>query len=563
MGFNDYEYKRPNLEEFIKESNKLMESIGTDKSFEEELKAILKYKELEDELSSMVTIASIRNSINTKDEFYEQEQEFFDENLPMLGEISNIYLNKLLSSKNRKLLEKEFGSLLFVQAEVMRKTFKPEIILDLQEENKLQTKYSKLTAGAEINFEGNIYNLSQMSPFTQDKDRDRRKKASLAVSKFFKDNQDEIDEIYDQMIKVRTTIAHKLGYKNFVQLAYDRLGRTDYTEKEVANYRKQIMEYVVPVVTELTNKKAKRLGIENPQSYDLALSFTSGNPTPKGDRAWQVDKAKKMYSEMSNETKEFFNFMLDNDLLELDSKPGKSGGGYCTYIPKYEAPFIFANFNGTSHDVDVLTHEAGHAFQVYQSRGLISEYRWPTMEAAEIHSMSMEFLAWPWIDMFFKEDTEKYKYDHLSGAVNFLPYGALVDHFQHEVYNNPNLSKEERRKVWRSLEKEYLPFKKYDEDDFLQNGGFWFRQSHIFTGPFYYIDYTLAQVCAFQYWTSSREDFKKAFESYLSLCKLGGSKSFVGLIEAVNLINPFKDNSISEILKPINKYLNSVDDTKL
>ncbi|WP_026392081.1 M3 family oligoendopeptidase [Haploplasma modicum] len=563
MGFNDYEYKRPNLEEFIKESNKLMESIGTDKSFEEELKAILKYKELEDELSSMVTIASIRNSINTKDEFYEQEQEFFDENLPMLGEISNIYLNKLLSSKNRKLLEKEFGSLLFVQAEVMRKTFKPEIILDLQEENKLQTKYSKLTAGAEINFEGNIYNLSQMSPFTQDKDRDRRKKASLAVSKFFKDNQDEIDEIYDQMIKVRTTIAHKLGYKNFVQLAYDRLGRTDYTEKEVANYRKQIMEYVVPVVTELTNKKAKRLGIENPQSYDLALSFTSGNPTPKGDRAWQVDKAQKMYSEMSNETKEFFNFMLDNDLLELDSKPGKSGGGYCTYIPKYEAPFIFANFNGTSHDVDVLTHEAGHAFQVYQSRGLISEYRWPTMEAAEIHSMSMEFLAWPWIDMFFKEDTEKYKYDHLSGAVNFLPYGALVDHFQHEVYNNPNLSKEERRKVWRSLEKEYLPFKKYDEDDFLQNGGFWFRQSHIFTGPFYYIDYTLAQVCAFQYWTSSREDFKKAFESYLSLCKLGGSKSFVGLIEAVNLINPFKDNSISEILKPINKYLNSVDDTKL
>jgi M3 family oligoendopeptidase len=323
------------------------------------------------------------------------------------------------------------------------------------------------------------------------------------------------------------------------------------------------MEYVVPVVTELTNKKAKRLGIENPQSYDLALSFTSGNPTPKGDRAWQVDKAQKMYSEMSNETKEFFNFMLDNDLLELDSKPGKSGGGYCTYIPKYEAPFIFANFNGTSHDVDVLTHEAGHAFQVYQSRGLISEYRWPTMEAAEIHSMSMEFLAWPWIDMFFKEDTEKYKYEHLSGAVNFLPYGALVDHFQHEVYNNPNLSKEERRKVWRSLEKEYLPFKKYDEDDFLQNGGFWFRQSHIFTGPFYYIDYTLAQVCAFQYWTSSREDFKKAFESYLSLCKLGGSKSFVGLIEAVNLINPFKDNSISEILKPINKYLNSVDDTKL
>src|SRR5690554_5695718 len=152
-----------------------------------------------------------------------------------------------------------------------------------------------------------------------------------------------------------------------------------------------------------------------------------------------------MYDALSPETSKFFRFMVDKELMDLDSRANKEGGGYCTYIPDHQAPFIFANFNGTSGDVDVLTHEAGHTFQVYSSRHLIPEYRWPTMESAEIHSMSMEFLAWPWIDKFFKEDTNKYKFDHLSGAIEFLPYGVLVDEFQHEVYENPKLSPKERR----------------------------------------------------------------------------------------------------------------------
>ena len=308
---------------------------------------------------------------------------------------------------------------------------------------------------------------------------------------------------------------------------------------------------------------AKRLGIENPKSYDLALSFLSGNPTPKGDRAWQVERAKKMYDEMSPETSEFFNFMLDRELLELDSKPGKQGGGYCTYIPEYRSPFIFANFNGTSHDVDVLTHEAGHAFQVYQSRDLVAEYRWPTMEAAEIHSMSMEFLAWPWIDQFFLEDTEKYKFNHLAGSVSFLPYGVLVDEFQHHIYEKPELTPDERKTLWRTLEKKYMPFKDYGDDAFLEKGTYWFRQGHIFGAPFYYIDYTLAQVCAFQYWIKHQENRKEALDSYLALCRLGGSKSFLGLLESAHLENPFKKGTVSKIVKPIKAYLDAVDDTKL
>jgi len=402
-----------------------------------------------------------------------------------------------------------------------------------------------------------------MRPFSQDLKRETRHRAQLVVSDWFETNEAEIDRIYDEMVKVRTKIAKTLGYENFVQLGYDRFGRTDYNHIDVKGYRDQIFESVVPVVNELTKRKAIRIGIEDAKSYDLALSFLTGNPTPKGTREHLVNQAKDMYEDMSPETGEFWNFMMDRDLLDLDAKEGKMGGGYCTYLPEYKAPYIFANFNGTSGDVDVLTHEAGHAFQVYSSRDNIPAYRWPTMESAEIHSMSMEFLAWPWIDKFFKEDTPKYKFSHLADSLTFLPYGVAVDEFQHGIYERPEMTPEERKTWWREVEKKYLPFKDYDDDTFTKKGTFWYRQGHIFGAPFYYIDYTLAQVCAFQYWIKSQEDHSKALKEYKELCKLGGSKSFVALLESAKLQNPFKSGTVKEIIEPISAYLASIDDTKL
>ena len=563
MKFKDFKYERPNIDDFVSRMKEQLSLVGEDKTADEEIKAIKAIFDLNDEMDTLITLVSIRNSLNTQDEFYEKEQDFFNEFVPALQEYEHIFSLKILKSNNRKSLEKEFGKLLFKQAELRKKTFDPKIIPLLQKENKLDTEYSKLIASAKIEFEGGVYNLSKMGPFLQNLDRDIRHRAQLKVSGFFQENEEQLDRIYDELVKVRNQIATELGYKNYVQLGYDRLGRTDYDYQDVKNYRDQIYRDVVPLVKELKQRAAKRIGIKDPKSYDLALSFLTGNPTPKGDREWQVNIAKNMYKEMSKETDEFFNFMLEHDLLDLDSVPGKAGGGYCTYIPKYRSPFIFANFNGTSHDVDVLTHEAGHAFQVYSSRDNYPQYRWPTYEAAEIHSMSMEFLAWPWIDGFFKEDTAKYKFYHLDSSISFLPYGVAVDEFQHEIYFNPDLTPEERKATWRKIEKKYLPFKDYDDDSFLEKGTYWYRQGHIFGSPFYYIDYTLAQILAFQYWVKSRENHQEAFKSYLELCKLGGSKSFVNLIEAVKLNNPFKDGTVKKVIEPIKEYLDSVDDQNL
>lgn len=563
MKFNEYKYERPNFEKIESEYKKAIEVINNSDNVEEVVKVIDEINKIRNTYSTMRSLCMIRIQTNTTDEFYEKEQSFFDENSPHYGKFEFELANALLNSKVRKDLETKYGAQWFRLMEANQKVFSPEIIEDLQEENKLRSEYRKLTASAKIEFDGKTNNLSQMGPYLVHVDREVRKNAETKVMEFFAENEEKYDEIYDKLVKVRTSMARKLGFKNYVDFGYLRLGRTDYDSKMVANYRKQVLEDLVPVVSKIYEDKAKRLGIEDLRSYDLNVDFKDGDPKPIGDREYLVNQAQKMYSELSEETKEFFNFMIEHDLLELDSKQGKSGGGFCTYIPDYKSPFIFANFNGTSHDVDVLTHEAGHAFQVYSSRDFeIPEYYFPTYEACEIHSMSMEFFAWPWFELFFGKDAERYRYKHLASSITFIPYGVLVDHFQTEVYENPDMTPAERKAKWRELEKLYLPFKVYD-NEFLEKGTYWFRQSHIFTTAFYYIDYTLAQVCAHQYWIRNREDSKKAWESYHNLCKQGGSKSFLELVEFSGLDNPFVDGTIKKISKHLFEFLDNFDQSKL
>lgn len=563
MKFQDYIYQRPDVDAIKSKYVGFTDAFKAAKDAKAQAEIIKQVFGLIDEVDTMYQLVSIRYSLNTQDAFYEAEMNFMDEASPELQNYVNEFNKLVYASPFKQTLIQVFGQHYFNQLEVSLQSFDEKIIPLLQEENKLNSKYSKVLAAAQIEFDGGVYNLSQMSPFTQSKDRETRHRAQLKISAFFEANEAELDDIYDQLVSVRNQAAKALGYQNFVELGYKRLGRTDYGSKEVKAYREQIKRDVVPFVEKLVARKAKRLGIKDLKSYDT-ISFLSGNPTPKGDLDWQVAQATTMYQELSKETDEFFTFMKDSGLLELDSKKGKAGGGYCTFIPGYKAPFIFANFNGTSHDVDVLTHEAGHAFQVYQSRDFINPMqRFPGYEACEIHSMSMEFFAWPWVPLFFKEDAQKYYFSHLAGAISFLPYGALVDEFQHEIYENPGMSKDERKATWRRLEKQYIPSRDYDDDTFMEKGTYWFRQGHIFQSPFYYIDYTLAQVCAFQYWIRDHKNHEEAWASYVELCQLGGSKGFVALMKDAKLDSPFEDGTILRTIQPLEAFLNTIDDTKL
>lgn len=564
MKFSEYKYVRPEVDVFKPKFEQLISKFNDASSYEEQSKVCDEIIELRKEYETMATLVSIRNSIDTTDEFYDKENDYFDNVGPIFHGFTVDFYKALINSKFRKELEEKYGAQLFTLAEMDIKTFSDEVLEDLQEENKLVSQYNKLVASAKIEYKGEIRNLSQMGPFRQDKDRNVRKEASDKVNSFFEENESEFDDIYDKLVKVRSKIAKKLGYNNFVELAYTRMCRSEYGPQEVAWYRDQVYKHIVPVAIELRERQAKRLGIDDFKYYDTPLLFNSGNAVPKGNKDWMVEKARTMYKELSPETDEFFSFMADNELLDLESKKGKQSGGYCTYIPNYRSPFIFANFNGTSGDVDVLTHEAGHAFQVYQSRDFdIPEYGFPTYEACEIHSMSMEFITWPWMNLFFEENELKYKFAHLADGLLFIPYGVTVDEFQHFVYENPEATPAERKAKWREIEKKYLPTIDYDGSDLLERGGFWFKQGHIFSSPFYYIDYTLAQVCAYQYWVKCNEDRKSAWEDYLRLCKAGGSKPFLELVKLGNIKNPFEPGIMESIIPPIKEWLSNVDDTKL
>ena len=563
MKFEEFIYERPVISDIQERFNKCLEQFESADSAQIQNDLIAQINTIRQEYATMYNICHIRHTIDTKDKFYEEENNFFDQNNPSISALTTRYYKLLLESSFREALEAKWGRQLFIIAELSIKTFQPTILEDLKEENKLTSDYVKVKAAAEIEFRGKKYTIPALNPFETSQDRPTRKEAAEAKWSFYQEHSEKIEEIFDKQVKLRHQIAQKLGYKNFIELGYARMLRSDYNAKMVTNFRNQVKEFIVPIASSLYERQKKRIGIDELKYYDEDFRFASGNPKPKGSPEWIVENAAKMYHDLSKETGEFFDFMQFKNLMDLVNKDGKATGGYCTYIPNYKAPYIFSNFNGTSGDIDVLTHEAGHAFQVYSSRHLsIKEYSWPTYEACEIHSMSMEFFTWPWMNLFFKEDTEKYKFAHLSGAILFLPYGVAVDEFQHFVYENPEASPAERNAAWKRIEQTYLPHRDYDGNAFLERGGFWQRQSHIFTTPFYYIDYTLAQICAFQFWVKDQTDHASAWKDYLNLCKLGGSQSFLELVKIAKLKSPFEESTVHDIVGVIKSWLDNIDDSE-
>ncbi len=564
MQFKDFQYVRPEYEKIKVQYTELLNKFNDSKSANEQYLYLQKINELQKEIDTMAQLVAVRNSINTADEFYDKENEYIDMTMPKFRGLRVEFYKALLNSKFKEELKEKVMPQLFTIAEMEIKAFSDEVIPLMQEENKLISEYSKLISSAEINFDGKVLNLSQMQPYMESKDRCVRKEAYEKWSNFFKENEEKFDIIYDRLVKIRNEIAVTLGFENFVELGYLRMGRSDYNKNDVKKFRDHVLNYIVPLSNDLRSKQAKRINADDFKYYDIPLNFMTGNPTPKGNKSWIMERTKKMYEELSPETGEFINLMIDMDLFDLETKPNKQAGGYCTVLYKYKVPFIFANFNGTQDDVTVVTHEAGHAFQTYQSRNWDApEYSFPTSEACEIHSMGMEFITWPWMELFFENDTEKFKYYHLADSLNFIPYGVTVDEFQHVVYENPNMTPDERKTAWRNIEKKYTPYKDYGDNEFLDKGTLWFKQGHIFFGPFYYIDYTLAQICAYQYWIKFNKDRKMAWDDYNNICKIGGSQSFLEIVKSGNLQSPFEEKTIKSVSSHIKEYLDNIDDSKL
>ncbi|MBO4910049.1 MAG: M3 family oligoendopeptidase [Lachnospiraceae bacterium] len=556
MKFTDIPYEKIDSDKIVKEIGELTEALKEAGSFEEAWKIHEKYTVLYNHVITQYWLVYIRHGIDTTDKFYDGENDFFDSVLPLLTNSSTKYKEVLFSTPFRAEFEEKLGPVCFKSMELAIKSFDEKIVPLAQEENELVSRYAKLIASAKIPFDGEDYNLSLMGKFTTSSDRDVRKRAWKAVSDYFLSVTDEIDEIYDKMVKNRTAQAREMGYENYIPLAYMRMNRNSYGREQVENFRKQVKEAFVPLATMIHEKRRQRIGVDALKYYDNGVFFTNGNPAPIGTPEEILAAGQNMYRELSPETAEFIDFMREYDLFDVLGRKTKQQGGYMTFLPDYKAPFIFANFNGTSGDVDVITHECGHAFQGYITRNdPIPEHNDITMETAEIHSMSMEYFTYGWMEKFFGDRKDDYYTMHLEDSIIFVPYGCMVDEFQHIVYENPDMTPAERKQVWKDLEKTYRPHLDYDSDPFFSEGGYWQRQSHIFQNPFYYIDYVLASVCAMQFKVRMDEDFRGAFEDYLKLCKLSATKFYEPMLKEASLRSPFEDGCIEELVEALKKKI--------
>ena len=559
MKFKDMPYKRVEKEELEKALTGIMEEFKAASSGEEQFEIHKKYYELMDDVATNMTVANIRHDVDTTDSFYDKEKEYYDEMEPIINNLQISYDKLLYNSSYRDYLVGKIGPVAFKSMELSFKAFDEKLIPLMQEENNLVTSYNKLIASAKIDWEGETLNLSLMTPYLSHVDRDVRIRAWNKYTAFFEENGDKLDEIFDKLVKNRTAQARELGYENYVELGYYRMNRNCYGKEQVENFRRQVKEVWVPFVAKLNEKRKQRLGLDKLAYYDEKVYFQNGNPKPTGTPEEILQAGQKMYCELSDETREFFDFMMENQLFDVLGRKTKRAGGYMTYLPNYKSPFIFANFNGTSGDVDVITHECGHAFQGFISgKDPIREHANITMETAEIPSMSMEFFTEGWMDLFFGDRKQDYIDMHLEDSAAFIPYGCMVDEFQHIVYENPDMTPAQRNAAWRKLEMEYKPHLDYEDNKRFGEGGYWQRQLHIYNYPFYYIDYCLAQTCALQYKVWMDQDYKAAWQSYLKLCGLSASDFYVNMLKEVGLKLPFEEGCMKDMADKLEKKIQGI-----
>lgn len=549
--FADIEYVRPDFCELQRFYEDLNARVAAAKSYEEVKRCILDEEEYSSHINTMATVVEIRHTVDTSDEFYDKESEYIHRSLTEAMPYMQAFNLALLASPFKKDIDNEYGEQFLKAVKLGADSFCEKNVPLMQEENELTNRYQKLTAACKISFDGGEHNLFGILKYFSNPDREVRKQAAKAYADFFEKNDQELGEIFDRLVKIRHEMGKNMGFSTFVPLGYMQQGRMDYDEKDVASFREQVLEEVVPFCEKLYKAQAKRIGVDKIRFYDEQLIFLGGNAVPIGDSAYLVAQAQKMYRDMSRETGEFIDFMIAHELMDLDNKPHKAATGYMTALCDYKAPFVYSCFNGTTGDVDVLTHEMGHAFAGYmamRNQPLQALWSEPT-DIAEIHSMAMEQFAYPYAELFFGDKAEQYRFQHLQEAITFIPFGVAVDEFQHIVYENPDMTPNERTAVWSALEKKYMPWRDYGEgNEFFSRGGWWYHKLHIYHYPFYYINYTLTTMGAMEFKKKMATDKTACWQDYMTLCKVGGSLGYLDTLKAANLAIPFEKGGVKRAI---------------
>ena len=560
MKFNEMTYTRPDIDALLARCRELAAKAAAAPDGDALVRLYYEQSEAFAEYNTAANLANIHYTCDTRDAYWKAEQDFFDANGPAVTNASVEISRAFLANPHVDALTEKFGTTCVAGMKNAVLSMDDRTVELQQQFNALVSRYQQIYGGALVELDGKQLTIPQLGPYKEDLDPAVRRAAYEAEAGYFDAHRAELDELYGQIVQNLNAQARVMGYHDYSELSYVRMNRIGYGPEEIRKFRDQVANDVVPQLQKVMALRAKRTGIAHPAFTDLPILFRDGNPKPIPGYKARMDAARTMYHELSPETAEFIDFMQDNELFDVESRPGKMSGGYMTSLPSYKAPFIFANWNDTSGDVDVLTHECGHAFEGYVAErdpAIPADLECPGMESAEIHSMAMEFLTAPWHHLLFGKDTDKYALLHAEDSFVFLAYGCEVDEFQHIMYQNPDLTPDERNAEWLKLEKKYRPWIDFDNLPFYGRGAGWQRQLHIYECPFYYIDYCLSTMAALQFFLLSLTDHKDAWARYLRLVRRAGMASYTELLETAGLKVPFEEGSIKGIAQQMTDWLES------
>ena len=558
MKFNEMTYTRPDIDALLARCRELAAKAAAAPDGDALVRLYYEQSEAFAEYNTAANLANIHYTCDTRDAYWKAEQDFFDANGPAVTNASVEISRAFLANPHVDALTEKFGTTCVAGMKNAVLSMDDRTVELQQQFNALVSRYQQIYGGALVELDGKQLTIPQLGPYKDDLNPAVRRAAYEAEAGYFDAHRAELDELYGQIVQNLNAQARVMGYHDYSELSYVRMNRIGYGPEEIRKFRDQVANDVVPQLQKVMALRAKRTGIAHPAFTDLPILFRDGNPKPIPGYKARMDAARTMYHELSPETAEFIDFMQDNELFDVESRPGKMSGGYMTSLPSYKAPFIFANWNDTSGDVDVLTHECGHAFEGYVAErdpAIPADLECPGMESAEIHSMAMEFLTAPWHHLLFGKDTDKYALLHAEDSFVFLAYGCEVDEFQHIMYQNPDLTPDERNAEWLKLEKKYRPWIDFADLPFYGRGAGWQRQLHIYECPFYYIDYCLSTMAALQFFLLSLTDHKDAWERYLRLVRRAGTASYTELLETAGLKVPFEEGSIKGIAQQMTDWL--------
>ncbi|MBX7046772.1 MAG: M3 family oligoendopeptidase [Ignavibacteria bacterium] len=562
MKFSEFPFYRPDIKLVVKEIENFIDKFSAAKSFNEQDEIFMQSIGYCYNFLTLYNIACVRYSTDTLNSAYKADKNYFEDIIFDYIETCNKLDLCLANSAFLKQFEEKYGSYIIKKYLLDVSLYSDEIRDDLIAQEKLENEYYDLRAGAVISFKGKEYSLRQMEKFDDSSNREERKNARDEIYKLYGSWRLDINTLFDKLVKTRTEISHKLGFKNFVELGYASMDK-EFSYLEAQKFRGHIKKYVVHLVLKLKERQQKRIGVDKLMYYDLGYRFNTGNPVPKGDADWVLQQLKKTFSELSSETKEFIEFMIENELISIASKIGKAGGGYMTYFDTYRCPFIFSNFIGTAGDIETLIHEAGHAFQAYICKDFrLREEMNATKDVDEVHSMAMELLTLDYMNLFFEEDTEKFLFSQIDDSLRAILINCIRDEFQEKVYLNPGLTIEERIEVWKELQQEYKIGSAGQGSEFLDSGCSWHMNGHIFGNPFYSLEYALAQIVAYRFLFLKKENHEAAMKKYIDFCKLGGRYTFSESLKIAGLENPFEEETVRTVTEKVEGLLEEIDDSK-